>query len=71
MRGLLGEHLDMANMQVVLSTFESGDASVVMNEGYNGFYACISALKHAFRYNASKALKVELTLLAHRVPYLS
>jgi hypothetical protein len=48
----------MANVQAVLSKSESGDSSVIANEAYNGFYACISALRHVFRYDSSKSLKV-------------
>lgn len=49
LRGLLQERVNMANVKAALSTSKNGQASAMTNEAYNGFYACINALRHAFR----------------------
>ncbi|KAJ5370770.1 uncharacterized protein N7496_006862 [Penicillium cataractarum] len=57
-RGLLQERVDMEKVKAVLSTSENGHFSVIKNEAYNGFYACISALRHAFRWGTVPVVKV-------------
>lgn len=46
---MLKERVDIEALKATLSD-ATGEETCVTNEAYNGFYACISALRHAYRF---------------------
>jgi hypothetical protein len=49
MQALLTEKVDMDAAQGALERVQSGNWDGFPREAYNGFYACISCLRHAYR----------------------
>ncbi|KAJ5894320.1 hypothetical protein N7495_006011 [Penicillium taxi] len=58
LRGLLQERVNIANVEGVLSSAAVKSSSVITNQAYNGFYACISYLRHAFRWGIVPIVKI-------------
>ena len=54
----LNNRVDMARVHEILTTIEAGDWSGCSREAYNGFYCCISVLRHAYRWAAIPLVKV-------------
>ncbi|KAJ5088342.1 hypothetical protein N7456_011958, partial [Penicillium angulare] len=55
---LLEQRLDVAKVTSLLSTAMIKEYSVMTNEAFNGFYACISALRHAYRWATVPVVKI-------------
>lgn len=49
MQALLTERVDLDAVQRVLETVESGNWDAFARDTYNGFYACVACLRHAYR----------------------
>lgn len=49
MQTLLAEKIDMDAVRSILETVESGNWDGFPRDAYNGFYACIACLRHAYR----------------------
>lgn len=49
MQTLLAEKVDMDAVQSTLETVQSGNWDAFPRDAYNGFYACIACLRHAYR----------------------
>jgi hypothetical protein len=49
MQTLLAHNIDMGAVQSTLEAVESGNWDAFPRDVYNGFYACIACLRHAYR----------------------
>lgn len=49
MRKLLGERIDVAQVEQILAAAEAGNWDVLPRDAYNGFYACVAVCRHAYR----------------------
>lgn len=50
LRIMLEERINIEAVEASLSNTTGPESFVTANKAYNGFYACISALRHAFRF---------------------
>ncbi|KAJ5286710.1 hypothetical protein N7478_002396 [Penicillium angulare] len=55
---LLEQSIDVAEVTSLLSAAVGKESSVMTNEAFNGFYACISALRHAYRWGTVPVVKI-------------
>ncbi|RJE25565.1 hypothetical protein PHISCL_02105 [Aspergillus sclerotialis] len=54
---LLRERVDLPAVESVLSTVENEDPSLLQGHAYNGLFACMGYLRHAFRWGTVPVVK--------------
>ena len=49
MRKLLTERINIAQVEEIMASVEAGNWDILPRDAYNGFYACVSVCRHAYR----------------------